>query len=317
LVRGRVADSRPQSSTWSTQVKSVLLVASPFVLRLLSRGVDASLSSADSVSQSQSAGLGPPPSSELGPPRLASSAVLQEVKMFAIATATAALIAFSATAEAATSKYDYGGREKYKHEYRGSYKPYYKHGAYEREHMRGDSGYDDYNYEPSYASPYADQEYSFEASVSKKVKRSSGQAVEEGAVEEGAVGEARQSLSKFNCCRRLEVRSAPNWPQDKGITKLRPDIFGMYNLVTGLINGRDHWVSDNGKKGIWIDGDDDWVIGDYNDLGSGVGAAFVPDSRSPNVNCPEDIEFGKWMYFVRAINIWLEAEDGVKVFCLF
>jgi len=79
--------------------------------------------------------------------------------MFAIATA--ALLALSATAEAATSKYDYGGREKYKHH--GSYKPYYKHGAYEREHMRGDSGYEDYSPEPSYASPYADQEYSREA----------------------------------------------------------------------------------------------------------------------------------------------------------
>jgi len=79
--------------------------------------------------------------------------------MLAIAIATAALLAFSATAEVATTKYDYGGREKYKHEYHGSYKPYYKHGAYEREHMRGDGGYEDYSYKPSYTSPYADREY--------------------------------------------------------------------------------------------------------------------------------------------------------------
>jgi len=76
-----------------------------------------------------------------------------------LAIATAALLVFSATVEAATSKYDYGGREKYKHEYHGSYKPFYKHGAYESEHMRGDGGYEDYSYEPSYASPYADREY--------------------------------------------------------------------------------------------------------------------------------------------------------------
>merc|ERR1719245_105935 len=61
-------------------------------------------------------------------------------------------------------KYDYGGREKYKHEYHGSYKPHYKHGAFESEHMRGDGGYEDYSHEPFYASPYADQEYSREAS---------------------------------------------------------------------------------------------------------------------------------------------------------
>merc|ERR1712117_748018 len=76
-------------------------------------------------------------------------AVLQEVKMLVIATA--ALLAFSATVEAATSKYDCGGREKYKHEYHGSYKPYYKHGAYESEHMRGDGGYEDYSREDSYS----------------------------------------------------------------------------------------------------------------------------------------------------------------------
>jgi len=80
-----------------------------------------------------------------------------------LAIATAALLAFSATVEAATSKYDYGGREKYKHEYHGSYKPYYKHGAYEREH-KYDSGHEaykmrDYHYEPSYESHYAEDDY--------------------------------------------------------------------------------------------------------------------------------------------------------------
>merc|ERR1712117_799219 len=90
----------------------------------------------------------------------ASSAVLSRVvKMFAIATATAALLALSATAEAATSKNDYSGREKYKHEYHGSYKPYYKHGAYESEHIRGDSGYEDYSREDSYSRAMADREY--------------------------------------------------------------------------------------------------------------------------------------------------------------
>merc|ERR1719422_1081539 len=87
----------------------------------------------------------------------------REVKMLAIATA--ALLAFSVTVEAASSKYDYGGREKNKHEYHGSYKPYYKHGAYEREHMRrydhGHEAYEaeDYHYNPSYESHFADRDY--------------------------------------------------------------------------------------------------------------------------------------------------------------
>merc|ERR1719422_2363797 len=87
----------------------------------------------------------------------------REVKMLAIATA--ALLAFSVTVEAASSKYDYGGREKYKHEHHGSYKPYYKHGAYEREHMRrydhGREAYEaeDYHYDPFYESHFADRDY--------------------------------------------------------------------------------------------------------------------------------------------------------------
>merc|ERR1712117_895371 len=66
------------------------------------------------------------PSSSL----LSSSVVLpREVKMLAIATA--ALLVLAANAEAAFVKYDYGGRESYKHEDSDSYKPSY-------EHKRGD-----------------------------------------------------------------------------------------------------------------------------------------------------------------------------------
>jgi len=78
------------------------------------------------------------PSSSL----LSSSVVLpREVKMLAIVTA--ALLVLAANAEAAFVKYDYGGRESYKHEDYDSY-----------EHKRGD----DYP-EPSHKSHYADQYY--------------------------------------------------------------------------------------------------------------------------------------------------------------
>merc|ERR1712154_633110 len=73
---------------------------------------------------------------------LSSSAALpREVKM--LATATAALIVLATTAEGAFIKYDYGGRESYKHEDHDSY-----------EHKRGD-----YYSEPSHKSHYADQYY--------------------------------------------------------------------------------------------------------------------------------------------------------------
>merc|ERR1712154_134816 len=84
------------------------------------------------------------PSSSL----LCSSAVLpREVKM--LATATAALIVLATTAEGAFIKYDYGGRESYKHEDYDSY-----------EHKRGDyyggiaySEEPTYTYEPRKSSP--------------------------------------------------------------------------------------------------------------------------------------------------------------------
>merc|ERR1712117_130561 len=87
--------------------------------------------------------LSPPVPSR--PPNLVlsfSAALPREVIMLAIATA--ALIVFSMTAEAAFMKYDYGGREIYKHE-DDSYEPSY-------EYKRGD----DYP-EPSHKSHYADQ----------------------------------------------------------------------------------------------------------------------------------------------------------------
>merc|ERR1711879_470009 len=75
---------------------------------------------------------------------LSSSAALpREVKMLAIVTA--ALIVLATTAEAAISKYDYGGRERHKHYDDGSYEP---------------KRYDHGSYKPSFESHYADQENS-------------------------------------------------------------------------------------------------------------------------------------------------------------
>jgi len=87
------------------------------------------------------------PSSSL----LSSSVVLpREVKMLAIVTA--ALLVLAANAEAAFVKYDYGGRESYKHEDYDSY-----------EHRSGD-----YYPEPSHKSHYADQYYGHKPSYEVK-----------------------------------------------------------------------------------------------------------------------------------------------------
>merc|ERR1712117_634248 len=157
LVRGRVADSlcspvvphvvnaspssRPPSFTWLTQVcpPPTLCLSPPASVR---RPPGTSSSS-------------PRPTSS---PRGQRKSVLsREVKMLAIATA--ALLALSATVEASISKYDYGGRESYKHE------DYDLHGAYGSEYMRrydhGHEAYEaeDYHFGPSYESRFSDRDY--------------------------------------------------------------------------------------------------------------------------------------------------------------
>jgi len=79
--------------------------------------------------------------------------------MLAIAIATAALLAFSATVEADTIKYAYGGRDGYRHDDRGSYVPSYKHRASGRGY-KYESGHEaykmrDYDHEPPYERHYA------------------------------------------------------------------------------------------------------------------------------------------------------------------
>merc|ERR1712117_1012284 len=159
LVRGRVADSlcspvvphvvnaspssRPPSFTWLTQVcpPPTLCLSPPASVR---RPPGTSSSSPR------------PPSSPRGQRK---SVLSREVKMLAIATA--ALLALSATAEAATMKYDHGGRESYKLEDHGSYNQYvhdhgayktsnYHHDSYDEDHYGGDAYSEEqtYTYEP-------------------------------------------------------------------------------------------------------------------------------------------------------------------------
>jgi len=80
--------------------------------------------------------------------------------------ATAALLVLAATAEAATSKNYYGGRESYKHKDHDSPEPSYDlHGVYGSEYMRSyDHGHEayetkDYHHEPLYESHFADRSY--------------------------------------------------------------------------------------------------------------------------------------------------------------
>merc|ERR1712117_727096 len=85
--------------------------------------------------------LGPPSSPRPPNSVLSLPAVLpREVIMLAIATT--ALLVLATTAEASTTKYDYGG-----HDYHGSYEPSHEHKG-------------DYYHEPSHESYYADQDSS-------------------------------------------------------------------------------------------------------------------------------------------------------------
>jgi len=132
------------------------------VLRRLAVAVRRSLSSAVLRTWSSSPRLRPPRGLRKSILFSSSASLSREVKMLAIAIATAALLAFSATAEAAITKYDYGGRESYKNE---DYDSYDLHGAYGSDYMRrydhGHEAYEaeDYHNDPFYESHFADRDY--------------------------------------------------------------------------------------------------------------------------------------------------------------
>jgi len=244
--------------------------------------------------------------------------------------AIAALLAFSATAEAA-SEYDYGGREKYKHEYHGSYKPSFDlHGAYRSEHMRGDSDYEEYSHEPSYESRYEDRDYrepyhdsydedhygrdaySGEQSYSyMRSRRSPDDEKSEVKVrtEMSAQGEggARESLKSCCFCTDKVRVLAISGSGEVGPIKVHDDIFTDYKMGKFTVHEKDHWVSKDGKKAIWSKGGS-WFIGDESLIGTTISDANI----NSKAKCVHDSE-NAWKYWVADIGQWIDAKGGLTV----
>jgi len=216
-----------------------------------------------------------------------------------LAIATAALLAFSATAEAAT-KYNYGSR--------GSHEPSYEHRVYGSE----------YRHEPSHDRHYADHDnrerdedyyggdaYSEEQSheprsaysYRHKTKRSTDQ-------DEGGERESLISSCCF-CADKIRVQIISG-SSNVGAKKVHPYIFTEYTMGKFTVHGKDHWISKDGKYAIWNKGG--WWIGRESSLGVARGYARIDDSA----DCVQDTEL-KWRYWVNDIGKWINAEGGLGV----
>ena len=81
---------------------------------------------------------------------------------------------------------------------------------------------------------------------------------------------------------------------------------GVYLLQPNQINGKCHWINENGSLAIWYDCIEDkgnWNIGAIENLGSEIVAMYsCGDSDKP-------LEAATWMHFDEDENKWCETTD--------
>ena len=121
--------------------------------------------------------------------------------------------------------------------------------------------------------------------------------------------EVRERLSRFDCCRLLEVRGNRG-EGDQGVKMQHPERFGEYRMDIGLVGGRDHWVSFDGESAIWKSSGK-WQIGPLSKLG---GSGDIETRASKD--CPEGTGFA-WKFYVESADLWFPANRGLRVFCVF
>ena len=114
------------------------------------------------------------------------------------------------------------------------------------------------------------------------------------------------NLVSGDCCNRVRawyVTDRKNRSFD-----LQDSRFGYYSIKPGTINGKPHYVSDDGEQAIWYDGNS-WNVGLTDDQGTTRAGIHV----NSKANCPEEPIFD-WEYLNNS-NDWVPAEQGFSIYC--
>jgi len=119
----------------------------------------------------------------------------------------------------------------------------------------------------------------------------------------------RKKRASGDCCWKVQV----SYTNDARLSNDRPYIFGYYYAEPGLVNGKTHYTSKDGKYGIWFNEKNSWMIGTTENRGRIRGYAH---SVGRTDQCVEDIPY-TWKYWLDTDNVdlWIDAEKGLSVWC--
>ena len=113
------------------------------------------------------------------------------------------------------------------------------------------------------------------------------------------------------CCEKVELSLLGD-----ANTALGSLLNGQYSLGSSDVHGKQHWVSQDGSKAMWFQGEV-WIVGEMNQLGSDEGDLILEDDE---VQCPnqstEEWEFREDGSFHDA-ELTLECDSGNIIYTTF
>jgi len=116
----------------------------------------------------------------------------------------------------------------------------------------------------------------------------------------------RMRRSANGCPYQVKVKVGQSGDTDSGPYKLLKKYYGTYTIQNGHLNGRD-WYR-NGKYAIWYSGTG-WIVGTEDGKGGHAGVFSNPDDHK----CPH-LPAWNWIYYVKAIRKWIDADHGMSIY---
>ena len=117
--------------------------------------------------------------------------------------------------------------------------------------------------------------------------------------------------ARSSCCSKLKIQRGKDFGR-VGAAKAHPKVYAdktKFELKSGKVGGKEHWVSENGKYAIWWSGKN-WLVGPVVSQGTGIG--WVKNSEDSS--CPHNFDYG-WRYYYGKLGDWLDAEEGFNINC--
>jgi len=115
------------------------------------------------------------------------------------------------------------------------------------------------------------------------------------------------TLVSGTCCHKVRA-----WYRVKNNAYgVQSEYFGMYTMQAGFVNGKAHFLKDDGNgKAIWYFPDKgQWIVGRKSDLGKDNGNFYV----NSHADCPYTPGY-TWGYLDQYKN-WRDADKGFSIWC--